>query len=384
MNKKLLGIGIFVSVFVFAIVGIHSKILAAPSPTANINFVLTTPIEDGIINHLTGGGSDEDVNVDVANGTTSVVITATKLASQTVTLSADHGETEGGARDDSRNIVVTGTDTNPIYTINTVTPGDNVSVGGGNKTFTFSVTETSRGAITYTVNVQVAQPPLSTDSTLRELSISNGTLSPKFSSSSNSYTARVSNHTESITVTPTANEGHATITVKGENVDSGEESDSIHLDTGANVITVEVTAEDSSTNSYEITVTREKPSSKVIGSYTSSYKPGILLTPISTSITTTTPIVLSTPETSSTNSLIQKIIKDLKFGMISNDIKVLQLFLISQNKGPASLALKNHGATNTFGKLTKASLLEWQKANGLATDGIFGPKTRELIKSLSL
>lgn len=391
MNKKLLGIGIFVSVFVIAIIGINSKALAAISSTADVSFVLTSPAEDGDVNHITitGINPDKYVNVDVENGSTSVVITATKTAGQTITLT---GMGDPLPRDDSYNVTVTGTATNPIYTVNTVTngqqetldpdvTGDDVHSSGGNKTFLLTVSEDAKSSIAYTINVQVAEPE---DDELSNLSISSGTLNPEFSPNINDYTARVSSRIESITVTPTANDNNAIITVNGEEVTSGEESGSIPLDSGTNIITVEVTAEDSSTSSYEIIVTKERLSSRVIGSYASGYRPEAPSTPLLTLTTITTPIVLPTSGTLLTDSLIQKMIKDLKFGMISNDVKVLQLFLIEQNKGPDSLALKNHGTTNNFGKLTKASLMEWQKANGLASDGIFGPKTRELIKSLGL
>lgn len=147
--------------------------------TKNVTFALTTPAPDAnntIVVVQTAGA--KHVEVDVANGTTSVVITATKLAGQTVTVSAAPGETEGGARDDSRNIEITGTLTNPIYTVNTVTNGQqeildpditgaDVSETGGNKTVTFTVSEEGKTDIVYEVNIQVAEPIImSNDATL--------------------------------------------------------------------------------------------------------------------------------------------------------------------------------------------------------------------------
>ncbi len=86
-----------------------------------------------------------------------------------------------------------------------------------------------------------------------------------------------------------------------------------------------------------------------------------------------------------TISEIQKVIKDLKFGMTDSDVSILQQFLIDQNKGPAALALKAHGVTNFFGKLTQAALAEWQKVNGITpAAGYFGPKTRASIKAQNL
>jgi len=138
------------------------SVTSAPPFTTNMNLALTTPVENGTTNHLTGGGATKTVEVDVANGTTSVVITGTKLSTQTVAIAG----VDVGTRDDSKNVTVTGTATNPIYTVNTVTnglafpdgPGDDVSMGGGNKTFTFTVSEPGKSDIVYHINVLVAWP----------------------------------------------------------------------------------------------------------------------------------------------------------------------------------------------------------------------------------
>jgi hypothetical protein len=165
---KKFGLSFLALVFVLS-VGIFADAKTASAsgvatPTANMTFVLTTPADNGTTNKLTVNQVTKYVNVGVVNGTTSVTITGTKLSTQMVELSAAPGET--GARDDSRNVVVTGTDINPIYTVNTVTngltspdgPGDNVSLTGGNKTFTLTVSEGLLGPIVYIVNILVAGP----------------------------------------------------------------------------------------------------------------------------------------------------------------------------------------------------------------------------------
>ncbi len=97
----------------------------------------------------------------------------------------------------------------------------------------------------------------SSDATLSNLTISNGTLTPTFASGTTSYTASVSNATTSVTVTPTANESHATIKVNGTTVVSGEASGSISLSVGTNTITTVVTSQNGiGTKTYTITVTR--------------------------------------------------------------------------------------------------------------------------------
>lgn len=93
-------------------------------------------------------------------------------------------------------------------------------------------------------------------STLSGLTLSAGTLSPTFASSTTSYTATVLSDTSTVTVTPTRSQANATITVNGTTVSSGSASGSISLNVGANTITVIGTAQDGSTTTYTITVTR--------------------------------------------------------------------------------------------------------------------------------
>ncbi|MFZ4856817.1 MAG: beta strand repeat-containing protein, partial [Desulfuromonadaceae bacterium] len=100
---------------------------------------------------------------------------------------------------------------------------------------------------------------LSTVSTLSNLTLSSGTLTPAFASSTASYTASVTNATSSITVTPTVTDSTATVTVNGTGITSGSASGSINLSVGSNTITVLVTAQDgTTTNTYTVTVTRDK------------------------------------------------------------------------------------------------------------------------------
>jgi YVTN family beta-propeller protein len=96
----------------------------------------------------------------------------------------------------------------------------------------------------------------SSDATLSTLSISTGTLSPAFSADTTAYTASVANSVTSLKVTPTVSDSNATVKVQGTSVTSGSESGSINLAVGGNTINVVVTAEDASTKTYTIVVTR--------------------------------------------------------------------------------------------------------------------------------
>ena len=92
--------------------------------------------------------------------------------------------------------------------------------------------------------------------TLSSLVPSAGNLNPVFSSSNFNYRFTVLNSISSITLTPTANDSIARITINGITVSSGNSSGSISLNLGSNIITILVTAQDSSTSSYTLTIIR--------------------------------------------------------------------------------------------------------------------------------
>ena len=84
-----------------------------------------------------------------------------------------------------------------------------------------------------------------------------GPLSPAFDPNTLSYTVNTPFSTTSTTVTPTASDAGATITVNGNPVTSGNPSGSIRLNVGNNTITIVVTAADTTTmKTYTINVIR--------------------------------------------------------------------------------------------------------------------------------
>ncbi|WP_143811892.1 Ig-like domain-containing protein [Paenibacillus sp. SSG-1] len=91
---------------------------------------------------------------------------------------------------------------------------------------------------------------------LSHLTISSGTLSPAFVPETTSYTANVPYAVSSIKVHATMKDNSATMTVNGSPVASGQPSQDISLNVGVNSITVVVIAEDHSTKTYTISVTR--------------------------------------------------------------------------------------------------------------------------------
>ncbi|MBD8499461.1 cadherin-like beta sandwich domain-containing protein [Paenibacillus arenosi] len=135
-----------------------------------------------------------------------------------------------------------------------------VPLNVGANPITVVVTAENGTKKTYTVTVTRATPPLSSNADLSGLTLSAGTLSPTFASGTLSYTADVANSVAELDVTPTVAESKATVTVNGMAVASGN-AHRVPLNVGANPITVVVTAEDGTTKTYTVTVTRAVPQS---------------------------------------------------------------------------------------------------------------------------
>ena len=146
----------------------------------------------------------------------------------------------------------------------TATASGSVSISGSGLVTVTGVAPSTSSTATITTSrtgypgatATVSGTSASNISTLSMLTLSAGTLSPTFASSTTSYTATVSNDTSTVTVTPTRSQANATITVNGTTVSSGSASGSISLNVGANTITVIGTAQDGTTTTYTITVTR--------------------------------------------------------------------------------------------------------------------------------
>ena len=101
------------------------------------------------------------------------------------------------------------------------------------------------------------RPVISSDASLSALTASVGSVSPVFSPSTLQYSISVSNQVTSIRMRPTVAESHATITVNGLAATSGDLAQNVTLAEGNNSISIVVTAQNNSTNTYAITVVRE-------------------------------------------------------------------------------------------------------------------------------
>ncbi|WP_405079938.1 cadherin-like beta sandwich domain-containing protein [Paenibacillus chitinolyticus] len=135
----------------------------------------------------------------------------------------------------------------------------NIPLNTGANPVTIVLTAQDGTTNTYTVTINRAASP-SSNALLSGLTISPGILSPVFAGTQTSYTADIAHDTAEVTVTPTAADSTASVSVNGHVLAAGS-SEIIPVAAGTNTITIEVTAQDGTKNSYVIIVTRAVPPS---------------------------------------------------------------------------------------------------------------------------
>ena len=107
----------------------------------------------------------------------------------------------------------------------------------------------SQGSYSNQVTVQVnPATTLSSDATLKSLTVSQGSLSPSFSPSNEMYEVSVANTASSITITATANDMNAKL--------EGDFNKSLNLNVGLNRFSITVTAQNGTKKVYTIHVTK--------------------------------------------------------------------------------------------------------------------------------
>ena len=110
-----------------------------------------------------------------------------------------------------------------------------------------------------TSTVTIAPSDLSEDAALTSLTVSEGTLSPAFASSTTGYTVRVDYGVEGVDIFPVASDGTATISIGSNKVSSGQ-GHATDLSVGTSTIEVVVTAQDSLTiRTYSVIIIRSRP-----------------------------------------------------------------------------------------------------------------------------
>lgn len=213
-------------------VTVTAKALSASGDSAYANMVLT--YDAGILEFVScnatyggGGGS-----ISVASDSFSVTLKAISAGKASISLSATDGVIYGTEEElDS----MAGSSTS--VTVKNEAAGSNGNAGNGSSSGTGSNNNTGSNTAA-----------LSADNSLKALTISPGTLSPAFKGSTTKYTATVDNSVTSIAVSATPVNEKATI----ESV-----TGNTNLAVGANVVQIVVKAENGTTATYKITVTRQ-------------------------------------------------------------------------------------------------------------------------------
>ena len=212
-------------------VTVTAKALSSSGESAFANMVLT--YDASILEFVSctttyggGGGS-----ISVANDSFSVTLKAIAAGKASLSLSATDGVIFSTAEElesmagSSTSVTVNNEASTGNTGSNTGTNNESSSTGNGSST-----------------------AALSADNSLKALTISPGTLSPAFKGSTTKYTATVDNSVTSIAVSATPVNEKATI----ESV-----TGNTNLAVGANVVKIVVKAENGTTATYKITVTRQ-------------------------------------------------------------------------------------------------------------------------------
>ena len=208
-----------------------------------------------------GGAEGEDLEFTVTLDPTSVreVTVDWAVNDDSATAGADY-------TDGSGTLTFAPGDTTKTVTVATLQDTVPESV----ETFTVTLSNASNAAIgdaraTGTIAADDEDVTVSTDATLKRLRLSHTNISD-FDSETTSYSVSLADSV--VTVTPTANNEFAAITVNGAQVASGSDME-VDLVLGANTVTIEVTAQDGiATKTYTVTVTRhECPGQEVAGEF---------------------------------------------------------------------------------------------------------------------
>lgn len=136
---------------------------------------------------------------------------------------------------------------------NSVAEGTRINISINNLNSSDGNADTSLGAATYSVTVA---KPLSSNANLASLSVSGASLNPAFSAGTTNYNlGEVEYSTSKLDISYTTEDSNASVSVRGNS-----------LSVGSNTVSVIVTAEDGSSKTYKLNVTRKQDPNYVAGS----------------------------------------------------------------------------------------------------------------------
>lgn len=133
----------------------------------------------------------------------------------------------------------------------------NISLDEGGNVITVTVEDTKGNVNTYTI--MVTRKYSKNNVNLSSLTVTDGTFSPKFDPEIYAYSVKVPRSVEEVRIRFESQNEKAKIEVNGVEYKSGDQTDKIKLNLGANTVTVKVTSEDKkSTTNYVLSIIRDK------------------------------------------------------------------------------------------------------------------------------
>lgn len=268
------------------------SITVAPTVT-NIAFTPTSIDSDSTINVeggiVTSGSSSRNISLNIGDNQIEIVVKTVDGDTNTYTVDVTRGQSgESPAQlsalkiskgtlspafnkdvynytatvdNTVTSIAVTPTSIDTTATINvngvTVPSGTtsaDISLDVGGNTITIKITKDGESK-TYVINVTRGYPK--TNANLSSLIVSDGTMSPAFDPNTYLYSVKVDRSVEKVKVKFTAQNTTSKIKIGNLSYASGDESDYIPLNIGANLVKVVVTAPDGSTTAtYSLSIIR--------------------------------------------------------------------------------------------------------------------------------
>ena len=230
-------------------------ILVTAENGTNNTYTITVNRQDGNANlsalTIGSGSLSPAFSVDTLDYTTTVAYSVTSLTITPTMASANATATVNGSA------VTSGS----AFTFSSLTVGSN----------TATIVVTAQDLTTKTYRIVITRVALSTDSSLSALTTSAGTWGTSFVAGTFAYSIDVPNETANLSITATAGYSAATISIGANSLTSGSAYGPIALNTGANTITIRVTAEDTSvTSDYVLTITRAKSVVSTLSTLTTS------------------------------------------------------------------------------------------------------------------
>ena len=211
-----------------------------------------------------GETSTYNITVTRTETATSAQLSALKLSKGTLSPSFNKALYEYTATVDNSVTSITVTPTAVDSTATIEVEGDevpsgvsssNISLDEGTNVINVKVTDTKGNSKTYVLTITRKYPKTNAD--LSSLSVTDGTLSPVFDPDTYLYSVKVARSVEKVRIKFTGQNDKIKIKIGDNEYTSGQQSDYINLDLGANLVQVIVTAEDGKTKvTYTLSIIR--------------------------------------------------------------------------------------------------------------------------------